>query len=416
MNKLKFYVFFVLVTGFISLVSYNPPEIIILGPNFHEHDYFEEELDLISNELGIKIKYETVVDPETFLIENPNNKYSIAIIPNPQGVVNLAEKGLIYNLQNLYIDENEISIIYSQHLNSIVSYNNEIYAGWLRLLPNSLIWYDIKKLEKQNVSLDSFESMINDTNQIADLGTSPWCLNSESAASSGWVQTNWLEDIILTKYGPDVYDKWSNLDIKSSNIKIYSSVKLIGDLVFYPNHVFGGKNSIIFEEFRNLPKILFSDSSDCFLSWSGHYFRYFIPENLEYEVDYGVVSFPKINFEDTVVGIGDNVVLVKNNKLSREVVSKILSKDFGNIWSSYSDTEFISANKFFDSKVINNELTVFEFDLIHKALKRDVFRYDSSELMARPIGSNKLWIFFNDYISAGPDALVRLLNNLDKEF
>ena len=104
MNKLKFYVFFVLVTGFISLVSYNPPEIIILGPNFHEQDYFEEELDLISNELGIKIKYETVVDPETFLIENPNNKYSIAIIPNPQGVVNLAEKGLIYNLQNLYID------------------------------------------------------------------------------------------------------------------------------------------------------------------------------------------------------------------------------------------------------------------------------------------------------------------------
>ena len=108
--------------------------------------------------------------------------------------------------------------------------------------------------------------------------------------------------------------------------------------------------------------------------------------------------------------------MVKNNKLSREVVSKILSKDFGNIWSSYSDTEFISANKFFDSKVINNELTVFEFDLIHKALKRDVFRYDSSELMPRPIGSNKLWIFFNDYISAGPGALVRLLNNLDKEF
>ena len=52
---------------------------------------------------------------------------------------------------------------------------------------------------------------------------------------------------------------------------------------------------------------------------------------------------------------------------------------------------------------------------IHKALKKDLFRYDASEIMARPVGSSKLWVLFQEYIQKGPQSLVTLLNNLDKE-
>ena len=55
-----------------------------------------------------------------------------------------------------------------------------------------------------------------------------------------------------------------------------------------------------------------------------------------------------INFENSIVGIGDNVVLTKNNDSSKEVVSAILSSNFGETWSSYENSEFISANKYFD--------------------------------------------------------------------
>ena len=414
-KKIIFFSLTVLITTIFSLFANDPPEVVIIGPEFHEQQYFVEELNIIANELGIKIKYESVSDAETFIIDNPNSSSSIAIIPNPQGVVNLAERKLIYNLDDVLVDNNSIFNLYPNHLVSIVSHEDSIYGGWTRLFPNSLIWYDISKFEQHNVNFDNFETLLEGTKKIADNGTSPWCANSESAASTGWVQTNWMEDVLLTKYGPKVYDEWSKLKIDASNVKIFLSIKHMEEFIFYENHIYNGPGSIISKEFRNLPKVLLDDSTECFMSWSGHYFRYYIPEDYQYLRDFAVTNVPKINFENSVVGIGDNIVLTKDNELSKKVISKILSKNFGEIWSSYQDTEFISANQNFNKQIINNELTKFEYSIVHDALQKDLFRYDASEIMARPIGSNLLWKLFKEYIREGPQNLVKLLNELDRE-
>ena len=414
-KKIIFFSLTVLITTVFSLFANDPPEVVIIGPEFHEQQYFVEELNIIANELGIKIKYEPVSDTETFIIDNPNSSSSIAIIPNPQGVVNLAERKLIYSLDDVLVDDNSIFNLYPNHLISIVSHEDSIYGGWTRLFPNSLIWYDISKFEQHNVKFDNFETLLEGTKKIADNGISPWCANSESSASTGWVQTNWMEDVLLTKYGPEVYDEWSKLKINASNIKIFLSIKHIEDFIFYDNHIYNGPGSIISKEFRNLPKVLLDDSTECFMSWSGHYFRYYIPEDYQYLKDFAVTNVPKINFENSVVGIGDNIVLTKDNELSKKVISKILSKNFGEIWSSYQDTEFISANQNFNKQIINNELTKYEYSIVHDALQKDLFRYDASEIMARPIGSNLLWKLFKEYIREGPQNLVKLLNELDRE-
>ena len=414
-KKILFFSLTVLIIITFSFLAFDPPEVVIIGPEFHEQEYFIEELNIIADELGIKIKYDSVSDAETFIIDNPNSTNSIAIITNPQGVVNLAERKLIHSLDDVLVDNNSIFNLYPNHLISIVSHEDSIYGGWTRLFPNSLIWYDISKFEQHNIKFDSFETLLKGTKKIADKGISPWCANSESSASTGWVQTNWMEDVLLTKYGPEVYDEWSKLKINASNIKIFLSIKHIEDFIFYDNHIYNGPGSIINKEFRNLPKVLLDDSTECFMSWSGHYFRYYIPEDYQYLKDFAVTNVPKINFENTVVGIGDSIVLTKDNELSRKVISKILSKNFGEIWSSYQDTEFISANQNFNKQIINNELTKYEYSIVHDALQKDLFRYDASEIMARPIGSNLLWELFKEYIREGPQNLVKLLNELDKQ-
>ena len=399
------------------MFAYQPPEVVIIGPTFYDQDYFIEELNIIADDIGIKIKYNAVSDPETFIINDPNNSSSIAIIPNPQGVTNLAERNLLYSLNSLVIDDSLIENVYPKHLIDIVSVDQEIFAGWTRLFPNSLIWYDISKIKKyENIKFENFNNLILETKKIADNGESPWCANSESSASTGWIQTNWLEDIILTKYGPEIYDRWSKLEIKASNVKIYNSMKVVGDFIFYQNLIQGGDRGIIDKEFRNLPQVLLNDENSCFLSWSGHYFRYYIQDDYEYGVDFGVSNFPPINYKNTIVGIGDSLVLLKNDSISKHIISKILSSDFGEKWASYENTEYISANKNFNKANINNELTKYEFEVVHKALNDDLFRYDASEIMPRPIGSNLLWKFFREFRGLGPDSLVKLLNGLDKEF
>ena len=97
----------------------------------------------------------------------------------------------------MIVEDSLISKIYPNHLTDIVSINSDIYAGWTRLFPNSLIWYDISKFEEyDDLNFQDFDSLISSTKKIADKGVTPWCANSESSASTGWIQTNWLEDII----------------------------------------------------------------------------------------------------------------------------------------------------------------------------------------------------------------------------
>ena len=110
-KKILFFSLTVLIIITFSFLAFDPPEVVIIGPEFHEQEYFIEELNIIADELGIKIKYESVSDAETFIIDNPNSSSSIAIIPNPQGVVNLAERKLIYSLDDVLVDNN-LSLIH----------------------------------------------------------------------------------------------------------------------------------------------------------------------------------------------------------------------------------------------------------------------------------------------------------------
>ena len=85
---------FITVTLIFSLVGFNPQEVVIGGPYFPQIEYFEEELALISKELNIKISYVPVSDIETQIIKEENSYgFDLAIIPNPQGVVNLGQRG-----------------------------------------------------------------------------------------------------------------------------------------------------------------------------------------------------------------------------------------------------------------------------------------------------------------------------------
>ena len=67
-KKILFFSLTVLIIITFSFLAFDPPEVVIIGPEFHEQEYFIEELNIIADELGIKIKYESVSDAETFII------------------------------------------------------------------------------------------------------------------------------------------------------------------------------------------------------------------------------------------------------------------------------------------------------------------------------------------------------------
>ena len=271
-----------------------PADVVIGGPNFPQIDYFQEEIDSLSEELGITIQYQAFSDIETHLIENPNHDLDIAIIPNPQGVVNLGQRGLALPISE-FLENEFITTNFSQHLIDITTsqIDNNNYGAWFRVIPNSLIWYDTTKFKKLGSPVfNSYEEMVEFTQLNSEKDKPLWCMDIESGASTGWIATNWLEDTLLHKYGPVVYDKWFLQEKLSSSPEVTLSILDIGKLIFIEDAVYGGHKRMVRKEFRNNYRNLLDEDNSCTFSWSGHFASYYFPEDAEFGSDYDFFKSP----------------------------------------------------------------------------------------------------------------------------
>ena len=414
-NKSFFFIIFLFVTILFSWLAYQPDEVIIGGPFFPQMDYFIEELDNISKANNIKIKYFPVSDIETYLIEVADNNIDLALIPNPQGVVNLGERKIATPI-NEVINEKDLSEKFSKHLIQITTSkkDNNNYGLWFRLIPNSLIWYDVEKFEALgSPKFDSYEDMVLFTKDYSSKGNPLWCLDIESGASTGWIATNWLEDLILHQKGPVVYDQWASQQLLARSDEITLSFLEIGKLIFIEDAVFGSNKRMVRKEFRNNYKNLLDKENSCVFSWSGHFASSYFPSDKDYGTDYDFFKFPSEKYKDAMVGIGDALIVVNPTRESKIVINALIDDNFGEIWMSKNDSTYISANKNSEISSLKNKLTIKEAKLVKSSINNNLFRYDASELMERRIGSDSLWYAMKKYIELTSKYIDEITEELD---
>ena len=414
MVKIRFLIIFLFVTISFSIFAYQPIDVVIAGPQMTDLEMLELELKSIEDSTGIKIKYETYSDIETYLIENNNSDVDIAIIPNPQGVINLGDRGIVLSIDQI-VSKEIMESYYTRHLQEITTSNisNKNYGAFFRLFPNSLIWYSVKKYEEiGSPEFNSYNELIDFTNNYSKENKDLWCLDIESGASTGWIATNWLEDIILNNYGVEIYDQWSNQEILSSEKPILNSINNIGKLVFTENAVYGSNKRIIRKEFRNNYKNLLNEEVGCIFSWGGHYATLYMPKEKKFQTDFDFFKFPSPF--NSIVGIGDVLTVLNYDEDTKLVFDKLIDKSFGKNWMSHTDSSYIPAN-IKNINYIENPITSKERDLIIKSLNDNSFRYDASELMERKIGADALWVALKNYIDIGREKAYREIEDITEE-
>ena len=410
----QFLVIFLFVTIAFSFFAYQPIDVVIAGPQMTDLKKFEIELKSIEDSTGIKIKYETYSDIETYLIENSNSDIDIAIIPNPQGVTNLGDRGIILPMDQI-VSKEIMESYYSKHLQEITTSNNskKNYGAFFRLFPNSLIWYSVEKYEEiGSPKFNSYNELLEFTTNYSIENKDLWCLDIESGASTGWIATNWLEDLILNNYGLEIYDQWSKQEILSSEKSIFNSINNIGKLVFTDNAVYGSNKRIVRKEFRNNYKNLLNEEVGCIFSWGGHYATLYIPEDKKFKTDYDFFKFPSPH--NSIVGIGDVLTVLNYDEDTKLVFDKLIDESFGKTWMSRTDSSYIPAN-IKNINYIANPITSKERDLIIKSLNDNSFRYDASELMERKIGADALWVALENYIDIGRERAYREIEDITEE-
>lgn len=380
-------------------------------------DGFQLDLDAFEQRTGIEVVYEGSDDFETQLPirAQGGNPPDIAFWPQPGAFKEFAEAGDLVDL-GAFIDEDATADAYSEYLVGLGTVDGTMYGGWVRINVKSLIWYPVPEFDDADYEIpETWDELIDLSDEIKADGSAPWCFGMESSGATGWVMTDWMEDIMLRTAGPDVYDQWVNHEIPFDDPAVVTALEHLGEIVHTDGYVVGGTDAILAVDFRDAQNPMFEDPPECWLHRQASFIAGLWPEGTVAGVDSDAFAFPKIDADlpETVLGAGDILGVFNDRPEVRQVVEFLLSDEMGLEWGALEDSGYISPNVNFPIDTYTNDILRAQAEIAVDALKADGFRFDGSDLMPAAVGAGTFWSAMVRYVQDGPGNEEAVLGEVE---
>ncbi|NLV60581.1 MAG: carbohydrate ABC transporter substrate-binding protein [Spirochaetales bacterium] len=375
---------------------------------------FEESIRPFEEKTGIKVIYEGSKDFETLIsvrVEG-GNAPDIAGLPQPGLMANFAAKGKlvpVWPSLSALLDKN-----YAPVWRELGSYEGTTYGIFHRVNAKSFVWYPKKAWEKAGyvppTTWDELNRLMD--RMVAD-GHTPWAVGIEAGGATGWVGTDWIEDIMLRTAGPDAYDRWVSGEMAFNAPEVKAAFEVLGKIWLNPKYVYGGKNYILTTSFGDSQQPLFTDPPRAWMHRQGNFITGFFPdevqENLEDEV--GVFALPAINPEYgiPVLGGGDQFVVFNDRPEVREFMEYLATWESGKLWAQAGGALF----PYLDQD-LNAYPNAIERSLAEALVNAKVFRFDASDLMPAQVGAGTFWTGIVDWV--GGKSLDAVLSDIQRSW
>ena len=366
-----------------------------------------KELKTFGEESGIDVTYTTSTDFTTEVRNRVqgNDAPDIALFPQPGLVADLADRGDALPLNDL-IDTDPVVDSSIEGLLDGVIVDDNVYAVPVRAGVKSLVWYPIPQFEDAGYQVpetwDDLEAL---QQQIRDDGNTPWCMGAEAGADTGWVFTDWVEDIVLRTGGPDVYDDWVSHEIPFDDEEIVTAIETFGEIVQTEGNVRGGPDGVLSTPFGEDVTPMFNDPPGCFLDRQANFITTFMPDDVQANLteNVGVFALPggiEGGFEGTpLLGSGDLAAAFVNDSDVVEVMEFFASSDFGDEWAA--EGGWLSPSKEFDT---SKYATDIDRQIAELAAEADTFRFDGSDSMPASVGAGTFWDEMVAFVAGEKDA------------
>jgi alpha-glucoside transport system substrate-binding protein len=342
-------------------------------------------------ETQIRVAYEGGTLPDVALFPQPGNLEAfIDKVPGlPEDIV-----------ETLNTD-------YNPFWAELVTYDGKVAGVPLKADVKSLVWYSPAVFEENGYEIpESWDDLIALQEQAKEDGLTPWCIGIESGAATGWVLTDWMEDLMLRAHGPDVYDQWVNHEIPFDDPQVKEVAEMIGEIWFDDENVSGGRGSIVSTGFGASPVGLVA--GDCLMHRQGN----FAAANIVAEApdatfgpdgDFDAFRLPDISDEfGTLMLSGGNYAVAFNDEPATVAFMKHLaSSAYSNARLEANVGGFISPNETTDDSLYPSDLDRQFADLLTSS---DVVRFDGADLMPGEVGSGSFWKEGTNWVSGTIDT------------
>ncbi|MGB3532809.1 MAG: ABC transporter substrate-binding protein [Microcoleaceae cyanobacterium] len=381
-----------------STVSEEGSKVTILGSiTGAEQDKLEAALAPFVEATGIEVEYQGTSAFASLLpvrVE-AGNPPDVALFPQPGLMADFARQGALVPITS-FIKQSQLDEAYSEDWLQLGSVDNELYGIWVRASVKSLVWYNPKAFEAAGYEVPQTWSQLQALSQkMVQQGEVPWCLGIESGEATGWVGTDWIEDIVLRTSGPEVYDQWVRHDIPFNDPAVRLAFEKFGDIALNPQYVVGGTMGVINTPYVRSANGLFTDPPGCYLHRQASFIASFFPEGVVLGEDVDVFPLPPIKPElglPILVG-GDVIAMFNDTPEARKLMEYLATVQPHQIWASMGS--YISPHKEVNLDRYPNPVTRKQAEILGNA---DVIRFDASDMMPGTVGTGAFWLGVVEYI------------------
>ncbi len=369
-----------------------------------EEARFQEIVKIFNEKSGYNVVYtgspdfEVQIQVETQAGTPPD----IAALPQPGTMKRFADAGYLKPLPSDVVSA--IDANYAPVWKDLGSHKGQVYGIFHRVNAKSFVWYNKKEWAKRGYTIPkTWDELKKLEDKMVSDGIAPWSIGFESAAATGWVGTDWMEDMMLRTAGPDVYDKWVNHEIAFNDPAVLKALNYCGEVFLNKKYVLGGPNNIIAQNYGDSVKPLFTNPPTAMMNRQGNFITGFMQDEIQanLEENVGVFALPSVGAKwgTPVLGGGDQFVAFTDKAGVKEFLTFLTTWEACAPWARIGGALFPHKTQNFDD--YGNSL---EREIAKILVNATVFRFDASDLMPTEVGSGSFWTGMVNYVSGAENA------------
>lgn len=346
----------------------------------------------------------------------------LAMLAQPSAILTYGSQGKLIDVATI-MDADKLAAEFPATL-GLYSSGDNIWAIPYKVDVKSTVWYPIKAFEAADYAVPAtWDDLIALSDRIVADGKSPWCIGMDAGPATGWIATDWVEDVMLRTAGVDAYNAWIAGELPFDSPEVRTALDRVAGIFFADGYVYGTYQAIVATSQVDAMDPMFTDdlaAPDCWMqkqaTWYG---PDFFPDQKatgqpsQYVVgeDVGLFYFPPIDPAqgNPALGAGDALMVFSDRPEVRALAQYLATPAGIEAWIAAGSA--ISANQATpaDWYAGNYKLEVAS-GIVANATS---FGFDASDLMPPEVGAGSFWNEMVNWISAGgtnTDAVVTAID------
>jgi alpha-glucoside transport system substrate-binding protein len=225
-----------------------------------EGDTLQQLYAAFTEGAGVTVKYTGSQDTNTVVqarvqAGNPPDVADISV----GTAMGYAADGKLLDLSAAFGDD--LKTNFDQSLLDDASYQGKV-IGIYQGFNNFMLWYNPKAYSGPK-DPTSWQQIVDWTKAQGDAGKTAWCAAQNAGGGSGFPGAQFLENIFLKKYGPDLYKQWGEGKLAWTSPQVTEIWQEFGALIGNDKYVAGGVAGILADPIATGYNGLTADSPTC---------------------------------------------------------------------------------------------------------------------------------------------------------